>query len=309
MSDALRDEAPWRLLLISGSGRSGSTILHRLLGQYNGATTVGEAIRVWECSFHRNELCGCGAPLTKCPVWMPTLQASGVTAREDAGEVIRLRDRALRWIAILRLLAGVPDHATTNYVSLLTGVFDGISARTGASVIVDSSKSPLYTTLLTVAFRQRVSLVHLVRDPRAVAFSLQRLVVRPDVVDRVEYMPRYSPARSSFAWLRRNVQAELGGLLAQRRTRLRYEDLLIAPSQALDQLRSSLDLPEILPAFLDGHRATLERLHSVAGNPRRFEHGIIELKPDNEWAQAMQPKARRTVGILTAALRRRYGYE
>ena len=57
-----------------------------------------------------------------------------------------------------------------------------------------------------------------------------------------------------------------------------------------------------------GSHLTLGTNHVVAGNPMRFEHEAIELRPDEAWRLKMGVASRRVVTALTIDLLRRYGY-
>jgi hypothetical protein len=56
-----------RLLLIGGIGRSGSTLLDRMLGQLAGISSVGELVHVWRRGLAENNRRGCGARFGDCP--------------------------------------------------------------------------------------------------------------------------------------------------------------------------------------------------------------------------------------------------
>ena len=58
-----------RVVFIGGSGRSGSTLIERLLGRLPGVCNVGEVAFLWERGLQRGELCGCGLALLECPFW------------------------------------------------------------------------------------------------------------------------------------------------------------------------------------------------------------------------------------------------
>ena len=61
-------------------------------------------------------------------------------------------------------------------------LYSAIADTTGCDVIVDSSKWPQYGLLLTERLPLDVYVLHLVRDPRAVAYSWQRRQSRLDGV-------------------------------------------------------------------------------------------------------------------------------
>ena len=56
------------VLYLGGEGRSGSTLLAAMLGQYGGMMPVGEMRGVWQAAT-TDELCGCGTTFSKCAFW------------------------------------------------------------------------------------------------------------------------------------------------------------------------------------------------------------------------------------------------
>src|SRR2546423_2992529 len=76
-----------KILYIAGSGRSGTTIMARLLGELPGFVNVGEAARyLLDIPMQtRGVPCGCGRAVSDCPFWReiaasfpPTVAASGI---------------------------------------------------------------------------------------------------------------------------------------------------------------------------------------------------------------------------------------
>src|SRR5262245_25734123 len=58
-----------RVLLIVGSGRSGSTLFERALGGVAGVAALGELVHMWDRAVRDDELCACGQPFGSCPFW------------------------------------------------------------------------------------------------------------------------------------------------------------------------------------------------------------------------------------------------
>src|SRR6266516_3342272 len=58
-----------RVVYIAGLGRSGSTLLERLLGELPGVCAVGEVVHMWRRSIVDDERCGCGEPFARCGFW------------------------------------------------------------------------------------------------------------------------------------------------------------------------------------------------------------------------------------------------
>src|SRR4051812_39799023 len=62
------------VLYVAGAGRSGSTLLERLIAEKNDFFAVGELYYLWERGYERNELCSCGEPFHDCPFWQEVLR-------------------------------------------------------------------------------------------------------------------------------------------------------------------------------------------------------------------------------------------
>ena len=260
------------MLLLGGAGRSGSTLLERMLDQVPGVTALGEVLHLWERGLAGDELCGCGRTFAACPFWSEVgVRAFDGWASLDAAEQVRLRHEVVRTRYAPSLL-GLP---TSPRRRLLRGRLARASSRlyaaaeqvAGSRLLVDSSKHPAYALLLR---RVRVDLrcVLVVRDPRAVAHSWRRTVRRPEVVDRDEAMPRYSVAYTALTWVLSAVIYE--GLRAVGVPVLvsRYEDLVARPEH---ELRRVLDFAGIAVGAdgvpVEGDTVDLAASHTVGGQP------------------------------------------
>ena len=62
-------DAPPVIVYIAGSGRSGSTLLERVIGAIPGQVNVGELIDLPRRVAVDDEICGCGEPFSRCPFW------------------------------------------------------------------------------------------------------------------------------------------------------------------------------------------------------------------------------------------------
>ena len=305
-----------RVLYIAGLGRSGSTLLSRLLGQVDGVCALGEAHHVWRTGAPRaaaDELCGCGRTYAECGFWRDRLaavfdQEGGVPTermRELAGRVARIRH-------VRRLERGGDrafEAAVAEYAAVWERLYAEIARHTGARVIVDASKDlgPLY--FLRRIAGLEVAVLHLVRDPRGVAHSWSRRKLRPEFVGREIYMNRHGALDVAWRWSYSNVLAQRAARHFPALLRLRYEDFVAAPREALAGICAFAGLPDADLGFLDGRRARLARATcTLSGNPMRFGGGELVIRPDAEWRERMPAVSRALVGALTWPLARRYGY-
>lgn len=303
---------PVRVLFIAGWGRSGSTLLDRMLGQVPGVFSAGELRDIWQRGVVEDRLCGCGEHFGSCPVWRKVGEiAFGGWDRLDIAEVQRLRARLDRpWSVPLVLgskVAPTLDADVARYVSILSRLYAGIAEATDA-VIVDSSKIATFAMLVRQAPDVELRTVHLVRDPRGVITSWRKQVRRADG-GADDTMLRYGVVPASVRYVAYNGLAH--GLRALGPYRfLRYEDLLADPRGEVRRVLEFAGVPvtgETL-SFLRPDEADLAPNHTVDGNPMRLQQGPVALRPDEAWRTALSPKDRRLVRAITAPLGLAYGY-
>jgi hypothetical protein len=58
-----------RVLFLGGLGRSGTTLLERVLGELPGVCPLGEVVHLRERDLRNGERCGCGATFSDCDFW------------------------------------------------------------------------------------------------------------------------------------------------------------------------------------------------------------------------------------------------
>lgn len=304
-----------RVLLIVGSGRSGSTLFERALGGVPGVTVLGETVHMWDRAVRDDELCGCGVPFGSCPFWSAVgSRAFGGWAGVEVAELVRLRRSVVRTRQVPQLLTSSPSprrrRDRDRLVDHLTAVLVAAQVESGASLLVDSSKMPAYAALL---MRADVDLrcVQVVRDPRGVANSMSKTVVRPEVTHGADLMHRTAAAESALWWSAFDVVTRLMRTLGRRPfATVRYEDFVADPAAVVRRVLDFAGIPGRTGdlGHIAGDEVALESNHQVAGNPMRFRTGTVQVRPDDEWRQHLSSRDRRTVALLTAGLRHRYDY-
>ncbi|WP_113701998.1 sulfotransferase family protein [Nonomuraea lactucae] len=286
-----------RVVFLGGLGRSGTTLLERLLGELPGVAPLGEVVHLWARGVLAGEPCGCGEPFPACPFWREVGdRAFGGWSETLATRALALRHRVDRTRRVLRI--GHPDLA--EYVRTYRRVYDAAAVAAGARVVIDSSKHASLAHCLA-AGGAAIHVIHVVRDPRAVAHSWRRTVRRPE---DGRPMTRWSPARTALHWTAQNLALDLLARRGAQVTRLRYEDLVTDPRATLTSLAQELGLPAELP-FVTGSTARLTMAHTASGNPMRFTVGPLGLALDDSWRSGSR---RGLVTALTWPLRSRYGY-
>jgi hypothetical protein len=303
------------VLYLGGLGRSGTTVLERVLGELPGTCSVGELVHLWQRGVLDDETCGCGAPFSRCPFWTEVgRRGFGGWDPALAARMEQLRPRVDRTRFIPRLLAprllGRHRAGLQEYVSNFLQLYRAISAASGGAVVIDSSKHSSLAFCLRTEPAIDLRVVHVVRDSRGVAYSWTKEVRRPEATAGEALMTRYSPSRSSALWVGHNLFFGLLGRLGTRTRLLRYEDFVAEPERVLTELGdfAGLTLGDGALGFVDGSSVLLAPSHTVAGNPMRFRTGPITLRRDDAWREELPRGRRRLVSVLTFPLLARYGY-
>lgn len=301
-------------MFIGGWGRSGSTLLDRMLGQVPGLCATGEMRQIWERGYLENRRCGCGVAFRECPFWGEVGGvAFGGWESLDVRRTLRLRKRLDRLGAIPALAVGGGGHAAEvqEYAGTLGRLYRGVHEVSGATVVVDSSKSPAHALLLRRVPGVDLRMVHLVRDARGVTFSWQR-----DVEKRLEgertgkERAESNPLSSSWRWLAYNGLAPSLRRAGIPYMLVRYEDLVSDPAGTLGRIVAHVDV--VVPggglSFVKDGVVTLRPDHIAFGNRMRFTVGEVPLRVDEEWRDRMGGGSRRVVTSITLPLLMRFGY-
>ena len=262
-----------KLVYIGGYGHSGSTLLEYLMTGCQEVVACGEVVnaRLKQASART---CSCDRPTEDCPVW-------GFISNPGL-HVNRWDHEALD----ARLL----QQASVNY-----------------EVMVDSSKTAWRASATPFKLRRGPGrgflLVHIVRDPRAVCWSLLK---------RERRLGRQSNdtllcAETTLGWCFANLACELfRWRYPVQYYRIRYEDLVRDPRAVMSAL-----MLKVLP----GHQWQFETIgahdnrHQLYANRMRSQTlSLVGIKEDDAWRTNMPGKYRRLAAALSWPLRARYGY-
>jgi hypothetical protein len=315
-AEPVRNTDPVDLLYIAGIGRSGSTLVERLLGEVPGVCSLGEVRHLWERGIVRDERCGCGTAFHACPFWSRVGEAAfGGWHHVDAARVVALGrevDDVSRLPRLLRPGHGDFRDRLREYVGAYEAVYRAAREVTGARVVVDSSKYTSLAYCLRTSAGLDVRLLHAVRDSRGVAYSWTKTVRRPETArgGGDEYMPRFSPARVAVLWSGHNTLVQALRLLRTPVHLARYERFTADPRDFLAGLLEFAGLPVTDGTLAAAGRDWVELgvSHQVAGNPMRYQVGRIPIRADDSWRQALPVRQRRLVTALTAPVALLMGY-
>ncbi len=307
-----------RAVFIGGSGRTGSTLVERLLGQLPGVCNVGEVVFLWERGLRRGERCGCGVPLPECPFWRKVGErAFGGWDSFDLRRFLALKqsiDRNRFIPALAARSAGANGEAmirAREYAGTYAQLYRAVREVSGCPIVVDSSKHASLAFCLRASAGIDLRVVHVVRDSRAVAYSWTKRVRRPEadvaVTDAQAYMDTFSPRKSAMVWNTLNIGFHLLAARGTATTLVRYEDFIAAPVSAMRALAEFAGTDPAL-SFMTAEHAALVPAHSASGNPMRFTAGRLPFRLDDAWRTRLGRADRALVTALTLPLLARYGY-
>ena len=302
--------SPVRVIYLTGTGRSGSTLLGNAIGSLPGALSAGEIRFLLRRGIGDGGRCACREAVVECPVWRPALEKTFGTVpgreealRLDAALTSLVRRRRVRWWA-----RGRTSPEAEELVDLHGRLIANLAEASGATTIVDSSKIATFGALLGRSPQLDVKPVHLVRDPRAVAYSWQREVASQAVPGYDGEMERFHAGKAAAMWLHSTVSV---GIAFRKRgidvIDVRYEDFVADPAAILRRIATFAGIAPETDFASDG-TLDLRTSHAVAGNPNRMRTGPVTLRADTTWQSDLTTRDRLTVSALTTTHRRGHGY-
>ena len=325
----MADRGRQRVLFTGGLGRSGSTLVEKLINELPSTFSVGETVHLWERGVRDHERCGCGDAFADCRHWDAVgREAFGGWDRVDVDRMIDLRwseDRSRRLPQIFQAVrTGKLSDAQREYLDgmrsvLVASATVAAAERSTASapvsaddvIVLDSSKHLSTAALLACDPALDVRVLHLLRDPRGVAYSWMKTVERPETDG--EIMPQYSAKRTAGRWVTDNLGFSSLARLGVPTLQVRYEDILAAPQERLVEIArfaGAIDDTTTALDFIEGNTAHLSTsMHSIAGNPLRFGGDDVTLRLDDAWKTELPAKDRRTVELITRPVLQRFGYQ
>lgn len=278
------------VIYISGYGRSGSTLLDILLGNAPGIVGVGELdllARDWEARG-----CSCGAAYEACPFWSRVRRLTDEATGEHS---LASREKILRRVENLpvfpALLAGLlPAQRKSEYRTFVHAELAAIAAVSGCDAILDSSKSAREAAGRAFALRHvagvDVRVLHLVRDGRAVLWSVKRgdNVRLGEGAEGEGAAFSFPTVRALGGWVLANLLALVTRAALGPRAVLtvRYEDLVRDPSAELRRIGTFLgrDLGAVIERVERGESFPVS--HNTGGNRLR-KAGAVRIREDREW--------------------------
>jgi hypothetical protein len=270
---------PVDMIYIVGTHRSGGTTLGTILSSGSGVFYAGEIYRFPYPIFDPgdpNRGCSCGKMVADCPFW------TGIQSDAESHPNLLpdLRKGQIRYDAWHRLPVTLGkflrhDPDLDRYARRMKEFVRVLAARSGSSVVVESSFSPLRGMLYRRAPPEegRIRFIHLVRDGRS--FFASETGPIPQGIEAGTAFQRTPPAVIA-RWMLFHLAAIL--LCSRGRgsyLRVRFEDVLERPRETLGTIQQFLgiDLSEAIE-LIETHRP-FAMTHICAGNRARLAGSLV----------------------------------
>lgn len=298
-----------KVLYLAGSGRSGSTLIEIILGQVPGCCPVGEVRDVWDYGLRDNRPCGCGMPVRDCPTWKKVFTKMESKGSFDPEKMTYWRERYARTKRLVPIFLKGKRYAkgknVEEYLRVTENMYHALANTTNSNVIIDSSKWPAYGFLLSNIKSIDLYILHLVRDPRACAFSWKR---KKEIYPE-KYLAIQSPLFTTSYWAVWNPA--IRSLFCDKTDRymfMRYEDFVQAPRTKIGEVLKFIGVDETSNPFVSEDRVPVSPTHTIEGNVTRFQSGEIQVRADSEWQDKMPWGSKALVTAMTWPMLIRYGY-
>ena len=188
--------------------------------------------------------------------------------------------------------------AETSYPAMVQRLFEAHAVRAGKPVWGD--KTPNYTHSADILARlfPDARFIHLVRDVRAVASAMKRVEWGTDDVETL-----------AIKWTLATLSADrVGHVLADRYLRVRYEELISDPADALARMCAHLGLP-FDAAMLEFHRTSNKHTPDKSKVWHQNSMRAPNVAKIAEWRSALSPAEISLIEGRAAPALDRFGYD
>jgi len=298
-----------KFVYIAGYGRSGSTLLDMLLDSVPHAFGSGELARIFD-QWQQNGVCSCQRPIQSCTFWRPVMHRYKLQMSDIPLEEAQRVTRKVEGMSNLgRLLTKRYSSDEITYKRVWLAMLKSIHELSGSNLMVDSSKSTRATVGRPLALSElcgsNLSVIHLVRDPRAIMWSTLRGSNRL-LEKQVDATIRGGELRAMLSWTFTNIIVQLLQKIRFKNViRVRYEDMVSNTQEVMERVGEFLhtDTSGVVNAAGD---VDLQSGHGIAGN--RLRRGKVQrLQLDEEWRSRL-PSAAWLLAWIGWPLIRQYGY-
>jgi len=301
-----------KIIYIMGHSRSGSTIFDIMLSNASNVIGVGELINLESLGFIKNEYCSCGNRIDECNFWSKIkkdMVSDGFDDFEKQHNLIKSVDGHKRhFYEYLEKTKGSKEKVN-NYLDYYKHLFSLIIKNSNSNCVVDSSKMPTRGYFLSLMEEFDVYILHIVRDPRAVCWSMYK-PLKKDLENGVQKNIPGTPIIKTIktwlgnAWMSLKVKKQFNNNYML----INYDRLIQDNETVLDEISkfTNVDFSEVAKMIKRDDEFT--KFHTVAGNRLRMAEKI-KLTYDDSWKKNLSLWQKFCITLLTLPLLKKFGFK
>ena len=306
-----------KVIYISGSGRSGSTLLDIVLSGHSQVTGLGEVHRLSLDPAVRE--CGCSNEINDCTFWQKSISKAfslnkQIEGWENKFPVTFIQNRkkimgvnipswldflvynaTLLNISILKKLSPKLKYYIDVVIANSWSLYDAIARENNKKFIVDSTKNAIRGKLLHLSRPDDVYFIHLIRDGRAIVNSAKKRGsnnIKADIRN----------------WKNANINIEriLKVVPANKVLKVSYDGLCREPEKTLEKIFNFLNV--------ENENRTYERgldsfpYHQIPGNPL-LKNKVKYLRFDDTWKTNLTAEEIKVFNKYAGNLNEKYGFK
>ena len=280
------------ILYIAGYGRSGSTLLERILSSNERIFGTGELSRLPDFLNYRSWTCSCGDEIGDCDFWGEVIK--GLEKMEYSSKTWkRIRNKHESFASFYHFFTRRLGSEREPYIDIMKQLFETIFQHLPEETdyVVDSSKTARKSFFRPLVLSRFVGLevkvIHLVRDGRGCMWSNLKGSNRKMERGEDPNLP-FAALRTAISWPLANTGAQLFAHFAESENylRVKYEDFVNDPDRSLNRIGKFINLDLEPQVEMLKNQEPIPKSHQLAGNRMRKKKSIV-LQEDLEWKDSL----------------------
>ena len=297
-----------KIIYITGYGRSGGTLVGRLLGDTKKAFFIGELRNFWKYGILKNHVCSCGQKFDTCDFWGKVadeyIKSFPSVNIEEISKEFREFKKLKNYFKLKKIMGNSYDNKLKifldKYLYHNEKLFEIISKVSGKNILVSSSRIPGRLFALSFSDKLEIYPVFLLRDPRGVLNSM----IQFDKRLFGEY--RHNALKQLASWNSNTLlSVQIMNKITQGKFLLNlYSGFTKNPDRELEHLKKLLDDELDYTQKNEQIFINLHSGHIFAGNQMRFKSGNVSINQDLKWDQQLSPKNKVLASVISLPLYR-----
>lgn len=302
-----------KVIYIAGFGRSGSTLLERVLGSHEKIFATGELFSLLYLGDSNSKFSYLNQQVKNSDFWSAVLQDVSKDIAPSS-QLTKIQRDFESLHGILGYIVSQKAEKKAIYKHFIHNVINAINHNSSKNndYIVDSSKTTRLTFFRPIALAKiaqcEVKVIHLVRDGRGCIWS----VLKGSNIKMEQGLDPHVPLaglRCALSWLIAQTAAHIFQQISapDNYIRVRYEDFVTQPEQTLKRLSQFLSVDFENQIDIIQNKKDIPLAHQLTGNRVRNK-AKIAIKMDNEWKTNLSWYHRILFWILDWPYALLYGY-